>query len=88
MYNDTNNSSGYTHWAIGQNGSYTTSGAGPNYTPHTIFGHGVPSHYVPGIMNQSTRYMNSGDYASIISYMAPVCRFHGDHSLYCGYLIG
>lgn len=86
MYNDTNNSSGYTHFNIGRNRNSYSLWTGR--LPHTIYGHGVPSHYVPGIMASQTMYMNAGDYASICPYMAPVCRFHGNHSLFCGYLIG
>lgn len=86
MYNDTNNSSGYTHFNIGRNSSIYAGSTGR--APHTIYGHGVPSHYVPGIMASVTFYLNQGDYASVCPYMAPVARFHGDHSLFCGYLIG
>lgn len=87
QYNDANNSAGYTHWNIGRNGSiYGASATGR--APHTIYGHGVPSHYVPGIMVSITTYMNAGDYASVCPYIAPVARIHGDHSLFCGYLIG
>ena len=86
MYNDANNSSGYTHYNIGRNSNSYSLWTGR--LPHTIYGHGVPSHYVPGIMASQTMYMNAGDYASVCPYMAPVCRYHGDHSLFCGYLIG
>lgn len=86
MYNDANNSNGYSHFNIGRNSSIYTGNTGR--APHTIYGHGVPSHYVPGIMASTTFYMNAGDYASICPYMAPVARFHGDHSMFAGYLIG
>jgi hypothetical protein len=39
-------------------------------------------------MVSQTLYLNTGDYASVCPYMAPVARIHGDHSLFCGYLIG
>lgn len=86
MYNDTNNSSGYSHFNIGRNRSIYTGPTGR--APHTIYGHGVPSNYVPGIMASTNFYMNAGDYASVCPYMAPVARFHGNHALFCGYLIG
>lgn len=86
QYNDSNSSNGYTHWNIGRNSSIYTGNTGR--APHTIYGHGVPSHHVPGIMVSTTFYMNAGDYASVCPYMAPVARIHGDHSLFCGYLIG
>lgn len=86
QYNDSNSTNGYTHWNIGRNSSIYTGNTGR--APHTIYGHGVPSHYVPGIMVSTTFYMNASDYASVCPYMAPVARIHGDHSLFCGYLIG
>lgn len=86
MYNDANNSNGYSHFNIGRNSSIYTGNTGR--APHTIYAHGVPAHYVPGIMASTTFYMNQGDFASICPYMAPVCRFHGDYSMFAGYLIG
>lgn len=86
MYNDTNNSNGYSHFNIGRNRSIYTGNTGR--APHTIYGHGVPSHYVPGVMASTNFYMNAGDYASVCPYMAPVARFHGNHAYFCGYLIG
>lgn len=86
QYNDSNSTDGYTHWNIGRNSSIYAGSTGR--APHTIYGHGVPSHYVPGIMVSQTLYLNTGDYASVCPYMAPVARIHGDHSLFCGYLIG
>jgi len=86
QYNDSNSTNGYTHWNIGRNSSIYAGVTGR--APHTIYGYGVPSHYVPGIMVSQTLYLNTGDYASVCPYMAPVARIHGDHSLFCGYLIG
>jgi hypothetical protein len=85
-YNDANNSNGYSHFNIGRNSSIYAGNTGR--APHTIYAHGVPSHHAPGIMASITMYLNQGDYASICPYMAPVARFHGDHSMFAGYLIG
>jgi len=86
-YNDTNGTPGYTHWNIGRNGSQATTVGGR--TPHTIFAHGLPAHHAPGIMTACQFFMNAGDFASPQPYgpNGPG-RFHGDHSLWCGYLIG
>ena len=84
-YNDTNNSGGYTHWNIGVNGSNATANG---RSPHTLYGHQVSANHVPGIMCTLQRFMNAGDYAIPLSYMAPSFRVHGDHALWCGYLIG
>lgn len=86
-YNDTNGTPGYTHWNIGRNGSPSTSVSGRH--PHTMFAHGLPNNHAPGIMTASQFFMNAGDYSSPQPYgpNGPG-RFHGDHSLWCGFLIG
>jgi hypothetical protein len=84
-YNDTNNSAGYTHWNIGLNGSNATANG---RSPHTLYGHQVSANHVPGIMTSVSLFMSAGDYTAPFSYMAPSFRIHGDHALWCGYLIG
>ena len=84
-YNDTNNSGGYTHWNIGVNGSNATTNG---RSPHTLYGHQVSANHLPGIMTSLEVFLNASDYAIPLSYMAPSFRIHGDHSLWCGYLIG
>lgn len=84
-YNDTNNSGGYTHWNIGVNGSNATNNG---RSPHTLYGHQVSANHIPGIMTSLQVYLNASDYAIPLSYMAPSFRIHGDHALWCGYLIG
>jgi hypothetical protein len=86
-YNDTNNSAGYTHWNIGYNGSIATDRV-TGRVPHTLYGHQVSANHVPGIMTTLEIYLNASDYAIPQPYMASSIRFHGDHSLWCGYLIG
>lgn len=86
-YNDPNNSAGYTHFNIGLNGSISTDRT-TGRTPHTLYGHQVSANYVPGIMTSVEIYMNASDYCIPQPYMAAQIRFHGDHSLWCGYLIG
>lgn len=86
-YNDTNNSAGYTHFNIGLNGSQATCRT-TGRSPHTLYGHQVSANYLPGIMTSLEVYMNGGDYCIPQPYMAASVRFHGDHSLWCGYLIG
>lgn len=86
-YNDTNGTPGYTHWNIGRNGSPSTSVSSRH--PHSMFSHGQPNNHTPGIMTASQFFMNAGDYSSPQPYgpNGPG-RFHGDHSLWCGFLIG
>jgi len=86
-YNDTNNSAGYTHWNIGYNGSIATDRT-TGRVPHTLYGHQVSANHVPGIMTTLEIYLNASDYAIPQPYMSSSIRFHGDHSLWCGYLIG
>lgn len=86
-YNDNNNTAGYTHWNIGINGSPTPPDIGR--TPHTIYSHGVPNNYTPGIRTQLTLYMNASVYAVPQPYFGGASgRMHGNHSLWCGFLIG
>lgn len=85
-YNDQNNSNGYSHWTISKNSGIGVLGG---RTPHTIYGHGGPNNHIPGINASMETYMNPGDYACPHPYFGNGAgRFHGDHSLYCGYLIG
>jgi len=86
-YNDNNSTPGYTHWNIGRNGSPNTQVSGRH--PHTIFAHGLPNNHAPGIMVPVEMYMSAGDFASPQPYNANgPGRFHADHSLWCGFLIG
>lgn len=86
-YNDTNNSAAYTHWVVGLNGSNATDRT-TGRSPHTLYGHATSANYIPGIMATLEIYMNAGDYTAPYAYMAPSFRCHGDHALWCGYLIG
>jgi hypothetical protein len=87
-YNDTNNSQGYIHWNIGLNGSIATDRT-TGRVPHTLYGHVVSANYVPGIMTSLEVYMNASDYTIPQPYMSSgTGRMHGDHALWCGYLIG
>jgi len=86
-YSDTNNSAGYTHFNIGYNGTVGTDRT-TGRAPHTLYGHAVSANHVPGIMTTLEIYLNPGDYAIPHPYMSSAIRFHGDHSLWCGYLIG
>jgi len=88
-YNDTNNSQGYIHYNIGYNGSPSTDRA-TGRTPHTLYGHQVSANYVPGIAASLQMWLNASDYVIPQPYFGGGCtgRMHGDHSLWCGYLIG
>lgn len=86
-YNDTNNSAGYTQFNIGFNGSIGTDRT-TGRVPHCMYGHQVSANHPPGIMTQLEIYLNASDYAIPMPYMAASIRFHGDHSLWAGYLIG
>ncbi len=86
-YNDNNSTPGYVHWNIGRNGAPNTAVGGRH--PHTIFAHGLPAHHAPGIMVPVEFYMNAGDWASPQPYQPNgPGRFHADHTLWCGFLIG
>jgi hypothetical protein len=86
-YNDNNATNGYTHWNIGRNGAPNTGVSGRH--PHSIFAHGLPNHHAPGVMVPVEFYMSAGDYASPQPYTpAGPGRFHADHSIWCGFLIG
>ena len=89
MYSDTNNSNSYIHWNIGYNGSPSTD-RNTGRTPHTIYGHGNSGNYVPGIVTTLEIYLNASDYVIPQPYWGGGCtgRIHGDHALWCGYLIG
>jgi hypothetical protein len=86
-YNDTNNSAAYTHFQVGLNGSNATCRT-TGRAPHTLYGHTVSANHIPGIMTSLEIYMNPGDFTAPFAYMAPSFRLHGDHALWCGYLIG
>jgi len=89
MHNDTNNSQGYCHWNIGYNGTQATDRT-TGRIPHTLYGHTVSANYVPGLFASLEIYLNSGDYTIPQPYFGNgnTGRIHGDHSLWCGYLIG
>jgi len=89
QYNDTNNSAGYMHWVIGYNGTIGTDRV-TGRAPHTIYGHQVSANHVPGVSANLQMYLNAGDYAIPQPYWGGggAARIHGDHSLWCGYLIG
>jgi len=86
-YSDDNGTPSYTHWNIGRNGAPQTSVNSRH--PHTIFAHGLPNNHAPGIMTAVEFYMNAGDFSTLQPYLANgPGRIHGDHSLWCGFLIG
>ena len=88
-YNDTNNTQGYMHYNIGFNGSIATDRT-TGRVPHTLYGHVVSANHVPGIFASLEIFLNPGDYAIPQPYWGVGCtgRMHGDHSLWCGFLIG
>lgn len=86
-YNDANNTNGYTHWNISRNSSIGTSTTGR--VPHTMYAYGLRNNYAPGIMTSVIFYMNAGQYVSPQPYFGGnQGRHHGNHSLWCGYLLG
>jgi len=86
-YNNNNNTNGYTHWNISRNSGVGTSTTGR--VPHTIFSHGVRNNYTPGIMCGIVVYANAGQYFSPQPYFGGnQGRHHGNHTQWCGYLIG
>jgi hypothetical protein len=87
-HNDTNNSQGYFHWNIGYNGSPSTD-RNTGRTPHTMYSHQTSANYTPGIMTNLQIWLNASDYTIPQPYWSSgTGRMHGDHSLWCGFLIG
>jgi len=86
-YNNSNTTNGYTHMKIGLNG-----GNGELYggrTNHQMYAYGLRNNHAPGIMTSYVRYMNAGQYVSPRPYFGGnQGRIHGNHMLWCGYLIG
>jgi len=86
-YNNANNTNGYTHWNISRNSGVGTSTTGR--VPHTIYAYGLRNNHAPGIQTSVIFYMNAGQYVSPQPYFGGnQGRHHGDHSYWCGYLIG
>jgi hypothetical protein len=49
----------------------------------------LTNNYIPGIHASLEIYLNAGDFSSPQPNIGGAsCRLHGDHSLWCGYLIG
>lgn len=87
-YNDANNSTGYIHYNIGYNGTQATDRT-TGRIPHTLYGHQLTNNYTPGISASIEIYLNATDFSSPQPYFGGNNgRMHGDHSLWCGYLIG
>ena len=86
-YNDGNSTNGYTHFKIGLNG-----GNGELYggrTNHQMYAYGLRNNHAPGIMTSYVRYLNAGQYVTPLPYFGGnQGRHHGNHSYWCGYLIG
>jgi len=86
-YNNSNSTNGYTHWKIALNG-----GNGELYggrTNHQMYAYGLRNNYAPGIMTSYVRYLNAGQYVTPRPYFGGnQGRCHGNHSYWCGYLIG
>lgn len=86
-YNNSNSTNGYTHFKIALNG-----GNGELYggrTNHQMYAYGLRNNHAPGIMTSYVRYMNAGQYVSPRPYFGGnQGRIHGNHMLWCGYLIG
>lgn len=86
-YNDSNSTNGYTHFHIAVNG--TTGELAGGRTNHQMYAYGLRNNYTPGIMTSYVRYMNAGQYLTPAPYFGGnQGRHHGNHSLWCGYLIG
>jgi hypothetical protein len=86
-YNNSNSTNGYTHWKIGLNG-----GNGELYggrTNHQMYAYGLRNNYAPGIMTSFVRFMNASQYVTPRPYFGGnQGRHHGNHSYWCGYLVG
>lgn len=86
-YNDSNSTNGYTHFKIGMNGG--TGELSGGRTNHQMYAYGLRNNYAPGIMTSYVRYLNAGQYLTPAPYFGGnQGRHHGNHSFWCGYLIG
>ena len=86
-YNDSNSTNGYTHFHIALNG--TTGELSGGRTNHQMYAYGLRNNYAPGIMTSYVRYLNAGQYLTPAPYFGGnQGRHHGNHSYWCGYLIG
>ena len=86
-YNDSNSTNGYTHFKIGLNGGNGELLGGR--TNHQMYAYGLRNNHAPGIMTSYVRYLNAGQYLTPLPYFGGnQGRHHGNHSYWCGYLIG
>lgn len=86
-YNDSNSTNGYTHFKIGLNGGNGELSGGR--TNHQMYAYGLRNNHAPGIMTSYVRYLNAGQYLTPFPYFGGnQGRHHGNHSYWCGYLIG
>ena len=86
-YNDSNSTNGYTHFHIARNG--TTAELPSGRTNHQMFAYGLRNNYTPSIATSYVRYLNAGQYVTPAPYFGGnQGRQHGNHSYWCGYLIG
>ena len=86
-YNNSNSTNGYTHWKISLNGGNGELHGGR--TNHQMYAYGLRNNHAPGIMTSYVRYLNAGQYLTPRPYFGGnQGRIHGNHSYWCGYLIG
>lgn len=86
-HNDNNEPPNYWHMTFTRNGG---TGAWSGRTPHGIYAHGTTNGPYPhGVTMDLDLYLNSGEYSSVMFYWnGNGGRFHCDHSMFAGYLIG
>jgi len=89
--NDDNSTANYGHLQFARNGSL---GWNNGRVPYTIYGHGnargIGSAYPHGPNISSILYLSEGQYCSIYWYSPGrgTTRYYGNHSFFCGHLIG
>lgn len=87
MYCDTNATSCYLHFQLAKNGTIGYSSVGR--TPYNIYGHGTGNGYVDGIVTAAEMVLTQGQYVSIVTPgQRANSRTHGNHTLFCGCLMG
>lgn len=86
MYCNTNSTNCYMHFLLAKNGSPSFNNG---RTPYSIYGHGTQNNYVDGCVHSTEIDLTQGQYVNIeCRGQRSNSRTHGNHTLFCGALMG
>lgn len=86
FYCDDNATDCYIHFMFGRNGSRNFNNG---REPYSIYAHGTANNHSDGIVHSTNVYLTEGQYFSIQTpWAGGESRAHGDHTLFCGCLMG